>query len=329
MPIGSSIAGAKTLFFDNIRLRLQRTQLQLNHDYRRAIVLAGTGRSGTTWAAEFINYDNRYRDMFEPFHRLYAPVAQGFFYGLYLRPENRNAEYLGPARRILSGRAFNHYSDRFNKRHVSSRRLVKEVRANLWLKWLKANFPEVPIIWLIRHPCAVASSRIKLDWPSRLGLFLCQQELIADHLAPYLDHIKNARTAFERHLYVWCIQHFVPLRQLHTGEVHPVFYEDLCVNPRAEVADMFRFLRLPYRDAIFRSLEKPSSMSRGDSAVVKGKSASVVDAWRKYVTPAEARRAKEILSIFGLDAIYTEDSMPSSSAARAMLASNKSKVESC
>jgi len=143
-------------------------------------------------------------------------------------------------------------------------------------------------------------------------------------LAPFVDEIASAKTSFERHLFVWCIQHLVPLKQLVAGDAHLVFYEDLCVNPRAEVASMFSFLRLPYQDAIFRSLKKPSSMSRGDSAVVKGNGASVVEAWRKYVTAAESRRAIEILKLFGLDAIYTEDSMPNSAAARAMLAANAS-----
>ncbi len=326
MAIGRLSARIRKTVPDALKLRIKRAQVQLNHDYRNAVVLAGTGRSGTTWAAEFVNYDNAYRDMFEPFHRLYAPVARRFFYGLYLRPGNKDPAYVEPARRILSGRSFNHYSDRFNKRHVSVRRLVKEVRANLWLKWLKSNFPEVPIIWLVRHPCAVASSRIKLDWPSRLPLFLCQQDLIEDHLSPYLDEISSAASAFERHVFVWCIQHFVPLRQLQDGDAHMVFYENLCVNPRQEVESMFAFLDLPYRDAVFQRLAKPSSMSRGDSAVMAGGRAGLVDAWRRHVSSHELRRTVEILELFGLDSIYNEDSMPNSSAARSKILQNGSNI---
>ena len=38
------------------------------HDHRQTVLLAGTGRSGTTWAANIINYANTYRFMFEPFY---------------------------------------------------------------------------------------------------------------------------------------------------------------------------------------------------------------------------------------------------------------------
>jgi hypothetical protein len=39
----------------------------LNNDFRNTIFLAGTGRSGTTWLSNIINYKNEYRYMFEPF----------------------------------------------------------------------------------------------------------------------------------------------------------------------------------------------------------------------------------------------------------------------
>ncbi len=304
------------------KARIRDFQVELNHDYRNSIMLAGTGRSGTTWASEFLNYDNSYRDMFEPFHRLQAGHGRYFFYGLYLRPNGEYPDYLQAASHVLSGQLHRQYSDKFNKRRFSSRRLVKEVRANLWLKWLHSNFPNMPIILIVRHPCAVASSRVFMDWPSRLGQFLCQAELTQDYLEPYIHAIESAQTAFERHIFVWCIQHFVPLRQFSAGQLHLMFYEELCSYPEVEIPKMFAFLRRPFNNKVFERLNTPSSMSRQDSAVSKGKANRLVDAWREHVSAQELRRAVEVLKLFGLDRVYGEDSMPDAAAARSMLERN-------
>src|SRR5262245_3197724 len=37
-------------------------------EIRDAALVSGTRRSGTTWLADVINFDNHYRYMFEPFH---------------------------------------------------------------------------------------------------------------------------------------------------------------------------------------------------------------------------------------------------------------------
>ena len=47
---------------------------------------------------------------------------------------------------ILSGRFHDPWSDQYNRRPVAGRRLIKEVRANLWVKWLRTQFPQVPAI---------------------------------------------------------------------------------------------------------------------------------------------------------------------------------------
>ena len=49
-----------------VRSTLGQIHFEDNHDYRNTIVLAGSGRGGTTWIAEIINYANEYRFIFEP-----------------------------------------------------------------------------------------------------------------------------------------------------------------------------------------------------------------------------------------------------------------------
>jgi Sulfotransferase domain len=111
----------------------------------------------------------------------------------------------------------------------------------------------------------------------------------------------------------------VPLRQFASGQIHLVFFEEYCVQPRDEAQRLFDFLGRPFDETVFARMERPSPMSRKDSAVVKG--ADRLNDWRKHISDAQIRRAVQILGRFGLDRIYNGDSRPDVQAAHAMLAS--------
>jgi hypothetical protein len=99
--------------------------------------------------------------MFEPFHAYKVDICKEFKYRQYLRPENKDKYFLETANLILTGKIKNKWINSQNKRIFSNKRLIKDIRANLMLKWIHTNFPSVPIILLFRHPCAIAYSRIK------------------------------------------------------------------------------------------------------------------------------------------------------------------------
>src|SRR5690348_9305469 len=156
------------------------------------------------------------------------------------------------------------------------------------LKWMKAHFDGVRLVLMMRHPCADANSRLQLGWQSHLDELLAQDDLMADHLAPYAAHIRSAQTPFEKHVFLWCVENYVPLRQLERGDVHLVFYENLCEQPEAEVERLFAFLGRPVEPAVFGRLSQPSELSREESAAVRG--GSLVDSWRRFVDASQAKR---------------------------------------
>jgi sulfotransferase family protein len=281
-------------------------------DHRNTVFLAGSGRSGTTWAAGIINHRNRYRLVFEPFHPGRVELCESFLRKQYLRPDDRREEYLGPAREILAGRIRDPWTDRFNTRFVARRRLIKDIRANLLLGWMRANFPGMPIVLLLRHPCAVAASRLALGWRDNLSETMDQEDLVEDFLLPVEAEMRNARDAFERHVFSWCIENHVPLRQFGTGEIHLAFYESFLSHPVDEVGRLFAFLGEGFDERVYRALRRPSPLSR------KGEGPSV-DAWRRSVTGPQLERAVEILGLFGLDRIYGEGTMPDPSGAQALM----------
>ena len=288
-------------------------------DYRRSIFIAGTERSGTTWVSDIVNYNREYRYVFEPFWAAQVEMCKGFREQQYLRPGNQDPYFVATVEAILSGRVRNRWTDKYHRRFIASKRLIKDVRSNLFLKWMHDQFPEVPIVLLLRHPCAVASSqRKRKNWPpDPKEEFLAQQELVEDLLYPFRGEIEAAQTDFERMIFRWCIQNYVPLKQFGTGEIEVVFYENLCEKPRSEVAKVFSFLGKDYDEAVLTTVRKPSPQSHTVSAVISG--GSLIDSWREKVTVEETNRAIEILSLFGLDKIYSQDSMPDETGLRAVM----------
>lgn len=282
--------------------------LDLARDPRRTIFLAGSGRSGTTWLSEIINYRNEYRYIFEPFYKDKVDICKNFRRKQYLRPNDDSEEYLEPAKAILTGGLRSAWSDRFNRKHLVRRRLIKDIRANLMLGWMHANFPEVPKILILRHPCAVTHSRLKLGWRNILGDTMEQEDLVADFLKPFDGDIRRADNPFERSVFLWCIENYVPLLQLDQNSVHVLFYEQLCTSPEEEISRLFGFLDKDFDESIYRRMSRPSNLSRRDSAVVIGE--RPVDSWMREVDSCQRERAVEILSLFGLDRIYGPESMP-------------------
>jgi hypothetical protein len=277
-------------------------------DHRSSIFLAGSGRSGTTWVSAVINHRNAYRFVFEPFRPGRVRMMEAFRRRQYLRPGDRREEYLGPARTALTGGIRSLWTDRFNNKLVARRRLIKEIRANLLLGWIHENFPGMPIILLLRHPCAVVASQLALGWQEVLLETMEQEELVEDFLLPVEAEIRAARDPFERHLFSWCIENHVPLRQFGPGEIHLVFYESFLVDPEHELRRLFSFLGEDFDERAYRALRRPSLLSRNPQV-------PCVDGWRRSVTGRQLERAVEILGLFDLDRLYGEGTMPDPSSA--------------
>ena len=282
-------------------------------DHTNSVFLAGSGRSGTTWLSEVINHGYGYRYVFEPFNPRRVGALEHFRSKQYLRPDDARAEFLEPARLVLTGALGDPWTDRFNRTFVARRRLIKDIRANLLLGWMRANFPGMPIVLLLRHPCAVAASRLALGWRDNLLETMEQEELVEDFLLPMEADIRAAQDDFERHLFLWCMDNYVPLQQFGRGEIHLTFYENLLESPEEELRNLFDFLGEDLDDRVYRKLAHPSPLSRKDAPVPP------VDGWRRRVSARRLERTGEILNLFGLDRIYGGGPMPDPAGAYALM----------
>lgn len=283
------------------------------------ILLAGSGRSGTTWLTSMIQVQAEFRVIFEPFHYVKVPEAGSFGPNRYVKPDDRTPELVAVANKVLSGQIRCQWTEQMNSSAEcdSQQLLIKCIFGNLMLAWLRSLRPSIKLILIVRHPIAVALSKAKMDkcpWMKDPKLFLAQDDLVADHLCGFDDLLLSARTLFERHILIWAIEYYVPLRTLAPEHYHLVFYEDLCESPRDETASLFRHLSLDLpvdrapEEQLERVIRQPSLTSRRESAIVKGE--SLLDTWVKEVTDDQVQSSLQLLEPFGLHELYGEGTRP-------------------
>ncbi len=289
--------------------------LDLGDGPKDTLFVAGSGRSGTTWLADKLNPRRDHRLLFEPFHPAKVPLVPGFHRRQYLRPDDRSEIYAQPIQRILSGAVRNRWVDRFHRTFVARKRIVKDIRANLMLGWMRENFPEMPIVLLLRHPCAVAESQLSLGWKDILDETLDQGQLVEDYLTPIEAKMRSSQDPFERRVFLWCVENYVPLKQLADKEMTVAFYENLVADPVPELRRISGRLGMTFDEAAAGEIERPSPVSR------RNKPPSL-DGWRHRISEDQRRKAIEILALFNLDRIYGEDEMPDAEGVRGFVRSN-------
>ena len=239
---------ACVLFAKPADLRLWRRHRKcsssLNRDVR-GVFSCGDGRSGTTWLSKSSTAISTIATCSSPSTRPTVPLVKHFRFFQYLRPDNRDEAFLRPARRIVSGAYLSWRIDSLNKRRIATRRLIKDIFSNLFLKWLGVQFPGMPLILVVRHPCAVAASKMNLKdwiWSVNPSDFLDQPDLMADHLEPYRGLIEKTTDDFDKQILHWCLTHYVPFRQFRRGEIHVVAYEHHANAARKKFAGCLHLL---------------------------------------------------------------------------------------
>lgn len=286
-------------------------------DTRKSLLIAGTGRSGTSWLADVLANMLPCRVMFEPFHSEYIEAFRRFHYLHYARPWEPDNHLLSFCQTVFSGSIRHPWIDSEVRYLFPQCRVIKEIRANLFLRWVHEHFPDLPILFVMRHPCAVVLSRIRSQFAtdSEIAPLLAQEKLIEDHLRERLDLIRGARREEEKHAIIWCVCNLVPLAQFGPGELDVFHYERLCTQPGTEIRKMIRILgRGPFPvsgariDKALRLIDVPSGTTFGWSAVKTGE--DLVGGWRKYLSPSQIANILAVVDAFGLGYLYGDSAWP-------------------
>ena len=243
--------------------------------------------------------------MFEPFHSRLVSEFGAFHYFHYMRPNETNPALLAYCRRIFTGDIRHRWIDRQVEHLFPQYRLIKEIRANLFLKWINDAFPEVPLLFLVRHPCAVVSSRLQLEWATDADLdsFIRQPTLVEDFLSTKMDVIQSAETAAEKHALIWCIHHLVPFKQFTAASLNVVFYENLFLQPELEIPKLFRAMNQGFDQSVYEHLSIPSVTTTRKNGVS-------IDRWQEELSEKQIDDILRIVEAFGLGDIYGSSPTP-------------------
>lgn len=308
-------------FVRDSRWRWRKAAIETNRRlgaYRNVTWFLGDGRSGTTWIANLLNTDGRYRSLFEPVHPFFEPEAYNA--GLkphdYLRPGDENSKARLFLERVMTGKFKSGRADRENTARLHQGLVVKDIFANLLAKWACDQFPHVKPVLILRHPFAVAASKANepdMRWISDPEAFLKQPKLIADFLNPYTDLIETAPDdLIMRYILIWAIINFVPLQQFSADRLHILFYEDVYQQPEHALPLLFAYLEEKDCDQKVRralaSHSLPSRVATPRSTVTSGQ--SPLTGWKNQLTPAQIEQGLAILSRFGFDHVYSSEPFP-------------------
>jgi hypothetical protein len=211
-------------------------------DPSHAILLAGSGRSGTTWLADLLCSVPGVQQIFEPLreiHRWLPADAPAYPKTSYLRPDGQYPHWHALLYRVLTGQSRTYWTDTARTSFFPKRYLIKEVRANLMLGYIHDHF-HPHIAYLSRHPCAVVASRIGLGWRVDLDNLLCQEELIEDHLSPWVGRIEQAKTNPVASHAIWlAVESRVAMLHLSTRPHYHSYYEHLVLRPEESLRTIF------------------------------------------------------------------------------------------
>lgn len=234
--------------------------LDLGRGARDTTLVVSTGRSGSTWVAEIVNYRQEYRLVFEPFRSDRVRRARDFKLGQYIDPADQDHPLARHADALLAGRVRSWWTDRQNPRRIVRRRIVKEIRITNLIPWIRARYPDMRIVYIVRNPVAVARSWLELDWSDGLDEFLAQDALLAcfDEIVDEIASVARRGDRFERLVLRWCLENAIPLRAQPSSDVHLVEYERLRDDPEPELARLFAYLGEPGHGAL-QSVGRPSN----------------------------------------------------------------------
>ncbi len=260
----------------------------------RPVLVAGSGRSGTTWISEVLAAGTGCVSVFEPLYARRVPeVPVGPdppsgcpFPGPYLRSADRACEWETFFDHVFSGRVENRWTrqdwrakpTRFGTsllpeaislrwaRHryradaaKASRRVIKIIRGNLLLGWLHRRFAPASVL-IVRHPCAVVASRLRHRWSDSLDGIWSQPKLIADHLAPFHDTIASAGDSLQRQTILWCVENLTALTTIRGNpDVWVGCYESFVDAPREEFARLQDRLGLSASEQAGRAIDRWTS----------------------------------------------------------------------
>jgi hypothetical protein len=301
---------------ERIRNRLRHLTTRHRQGDADHVFIFSTPRSGSTWLAELIATQGRFKVVNEPFN-LRRPVVRatlGFDdWALLLDPESK------PAMRAYLQKFIDDEDDdpRFKREipfsehwHFTTDRMLFKIlfAGEDDFGWFAREFGG-QILLLLRHPIPVSLSREELP---RLHSFLTgpfatrfteQQRAVARSVIESANH-------FEMAVLDWCLQNAVPLLGVDPKWTI-ISYEQMVLDPDTAITHLAQRLSLPDPARMLKRLGRASASTVKSSAesrrllqhqrAAPEAGPALIGRWRGRVTPQQEARAFDIVEAFEID----------------------------
>ncbi len=308
-------------------------------------LIAGSGRSGTTWILDVLAQTNAMRPVFEPLHPEAVQGADRFanrcigpdddlpglyeFMDVLFRGEIRSAwtnyrirpHLLVPHLSMFSslGRVsgFIAQSREAAERYIQFRRmleyspmLVKVIRGNLMLGWLRKHYA-ARIIFVTRHPGAVVESRLRIggkSWDTESVLNLFRRKEVLGRLSDRYAPLLEAKLGLaEAHTLIWCIENQWPLERAEIDGYPIIFYEHLLSDSEQQWQRIVDTLDIKNSPYGKEILSKPSQQS----ALTRLKKPGVEkQSWMNRLSPQDKEGIQLILDETGVTQYSASELIP-------------------
>jgi len=275
----------------------------LKREFNKHLIIVGSARSGTSWLAETIAAQHRYRLLFEPEHE-YNTEQGRLICDKFIQEKSTNPLIEQYLNKVFLNRIDNDWiaqcSNRKLKRHLwpflPKKFIIKFVRANLAAHYMNQNF-QIPLIHLLRNPYDVLHSqqRVRFPWLYDLAHFQQQEELLNLVKSRFDFDLKASLKCSEIEVLSirWCLENVIPLQVLppYSYNARIVRHEELR-NDINLFRDLCNFFDLKPVQNLSQKYQVPSSKTHPKSEI-KG---TVSDS-RKF-SIKEYKEINRILEIF-------------------------------
>lgn len=309
-------------------------------------IIAGSGRSGTTWVLDALALPNKRRTIFEPLHpacvanaskysyryigqhakndvlnHFFRELLEGAMHGIWIDYRVRSDRVWPTLARFSSLRNFREWYLRLKKLVRNRRRyrpylhnppMIKMIRGNLLLGWLVKNF-SVNVALLVRHPGAVIESMNRLrgeDWEPEKVLSIYQEQIeLLERISPKARKlIALSKTELEKYMLAWCLENALPIREAEDNGVHVVFYENLVVNPEKEWCSLASALGLDKvpDESVFITPSQQAAPGKKSEDYAKVR----LGRWMEAYSTSELKLMQDILDQLDVTCYRMDDPLP-------------------
>ncbi|MBT5221022.1 MAG: hypothetical protein HOI35_00755 [Woeseia sp.] len=312
----------------------------------RPRIVVGYGRSGTTWVLDVLAQANSLRPVFEPMHPDAIPAAapyahkylarndrdddlcellnryfDSYFHSIWadyrirtgwLKPRLRHLRSWPQAKAWVNrlNRSKTYYF-RYRSQRLREERIVKLIRANMIISWLRENMA-ARMVFIVRHPAAVvlsqAASPQSWDPYRRLNLYKSDSRLSNAMSSRMRALLSQSLDSIEALTLAWCVENSIAFKQAAESDVPIIHYEDLLENGEAEWPRILAALDLeimPDSDLIARPSQQTWGEQAKDPALVRR-----YESWMTRIDPKTAEKIQAILDEALVDVYNVTQALP-------------------